>query len=87
MFFVQLSSCPDIVVESLLTQAAGLGSPFQLSKEEPEIWRIACNPPNLGTMSDVQGIAVIAPLAGVPAPTDGVTRQTERLINARGTGE
>ena len=68
MFFVQLSSCPDIVVESLLTQAAGLGSPFQLSKEEPEVWRITRNPPNLGTMSDVQGIAVVAPLAGDPAP-------------------
>ena len=44
-----------------------LSAVFKLPRET-EIWRIARTPPNLGTMSDVRGIAVVAPSAGVPAP-------------------
>ena len=44
-----------------------LSAVFKLPPQ-PEIWRIARHPPNLGTMSDVRGIAVVAPLAGVLAP-------------------
>jgi hypothetical protein len=44
-----------------------LSAVFKL-QPQPEIWTIARHPPNLGTMTDVRGIAVLAPLASVPAP-------------------
>ena len=40
---------------------------FQL-QSQPEIWMITRHPPNLGTISDVQGITVVASLARVAAP-------------------